>query len=164
MHWPLRLLCSMGCYTADCKQNYHCKTFQLFWEGNDRKAISVRFPTQLCCRKGCPGNNTYETIFWSTNGVLKNVRAKLLQLKILLIMARINGKFTNCSLQWAIRMNNWQKRYCILSLKKNQLQNSRIPICRAGWSPACNPLSKRAIQVAVWKVYKLCKGNTAMGE
>lgn len=163
MHRPLRLLCFMGCYKGDCKQNYHCKTFQLFWGGNDRKAISVRFPTRFCCRKVCPGNNAYETIFSGTDGALKNAHAKLLQLKMLLIMTQINGKFTNCSSEWAIKMNNWQKNYCTLSLKKNQLQNSRIPICKAGWSPACNPLSKWAIQVAVWKVYKLCKGNPAMG-
>lgn len=58
---PPRLLCFTGCNKGDCKQNYHCKTFQLLGEKN-RRAVSISFPTQFSCIKVLIWNN-----FWKTN-------------------------------------------------------------------------------------------------
>lgn len=57
---PPRLLCFTGCNKGDCKQNYHCKTFQLLGE-KSRRAVSTSFPTQFSCIKAFIWNNFYKT-------------------------------------------------------------------------------------------------------
>lgn len=110
-----RLLCFTGCNKGDCKQNYHCKTFQLLGEKN-RRTVSITFPTHFSCNKEFIWSNFCKTKF---SGVLMWFKENCMY----------GCFFCKCYWEWATCKKVYT--FCYIKQSTAELQNkqSRFGVC-----------------------------------